>query len=57
MTTPKPSSPGERRDVPARRPYHPPVLVEYGSIAKLTQSGGSTRSESGVPFMRMMACL
>lgn len=41
---------------PARRPYVAPELVEYGSIAKLTQSGGSTRSESGVPVMRM-ACL
>jgi hypothetical protein len=28
-----------------RRPYCPPVLTEYGSIAKLTRSGGSTSLE------------
>jgi hypothetical protein len=38
---------------PKRRPYAKPALHEYGSIAKLTQSGGTTRSESG----GMMACL
>ena len=30
-----------------RRPYTKPALQEYGSIAKLTQSGGSTRTEFG----------
>lgn len=28
-----------------RRPYARPTLQEYGSIAKLTQSGGSTINE------------
>ena len=27
-----------------RRGYTPPSLIEYGSVAKLTQSGGSTQS-------------
>jgi hypothetical protein len=31
----------------ARRPYAPPTLVEYGSVAKLTQSGGNTVVEHG----------
>ena len=30
-----------------KRPYAKPIIREYGSIAKLTQSGGSTRSEAG----------
>jgi hypothetical protein len=45
---------GER---PARRPYQRPVLTEYGSISKLTRSGGATRSESASPRMRLMNCL
>jgi hypothetical protein len=28
-----------------RKPYWKPQLVEYGSVAKLTQTGGTTRSE------------
>jgi hypothetical protein len=42
-----------RADAPAasgaRRPYTKPTIREYGSIAKLTQSGGSTKPESGLP--------
>lgn len=30
-----------------RRPYSRPTLVEYGSVAKLTQSGGNTVVEHG----------
>jgi len=29
------------------RPYAKPRIREYGSIAKLTQSGGSTKNEAG----------
>ena len=36
-----------------KRPYAKPRIREYGSIAKLTQSGGSTRAET--PTMR--SCL
>ena len=41
--------PDVARPVPPapKRPYAKPRLWEYGSIAKLTQSGGSTRSEPG----------
>jgi hypothetical protein len=38
---------------PDRRPYHTPELVEYGSVAKLTQGGGM----SGTDFQMMMSCL
>jgi hypothetical protein len=30
-----------------RKPYTKPVVREYGSIAKLTQSGGTTKAEPG----------
>ena len=29
-----------------RKPYAPPRLVRYGHVAKLTQSGGSTTSDT-----------
>jgi hypothetical protein len=44
------------RDEPAqasRRPWTAPELTEYGSVAKLTQSGGSTAMEKGVPRQKM----
>lgn len=34
-----------------KRPYAKPRIQEYGSIAKLTQSGGSTKIEAGSPMM------
>lgn len=37
-----------------KRPYAKPKLLEYGSVAKLTQSGGSTTSE---PAPKMKKCL
>ena len=46
---PEPVSP------PPRKRYSTPRLEEYGHVAKLTQSGGSTKSEAGNP--RMRACL
>jgi hypothetical protein len=30
-----------------RKPYKKPNLVEYGSVAKLTQAGGSKASDAG----------
>jgi hypothetical protein len=38
-----------------KRPYAKPKIHEYGSIAKLTQSGGSTKPEFST--MRAGACL
>ena len=38
-----------------RRPYAAPELVEYGTVAKLTQTGGGSVFDFG--GMMMMACL
>jgi hypothetical protein len=32
-----------RDDQPPRQPYVAPELIEYGTVAKLTQTGGRTR--------------
>ena len=39
------------------RPYQPPVLIEYGHIAKLTQSGLGSGADGGMMANRMMMCL
>jgi hypothetical protein len=39
-----------------KRPYVKPQLEKYGSVAKLTQSGGSTKSETG-PISLTGPCL
>jgi hypothetical protein len=39
-----------------RKPYEPPRLVEYGSIAKLTQGSATVGSDGGAGFMNM-SCL
>jgi hypothetical protein len=39
-----------------RRPYVAPELVEYGTVAKLTQSGGVSGFDFG-NMMSMMSCL
>ena len=41
---------------PPRKRYSTPHLEEYGHVAKLTQSGGTTMAETGVPAM-MTGCL
>jgi hypothetical protein len=38
---------------PPRRPYTAPTLVEYGSVAKLTQGNGTVRSGDGGAMMRL----
>ncbi len=37
---------------PLRKEYTTPRLQEYGHVARLTLSGGSTRSEQGNPLRR-----
>jgi hypothetical protein len=48
------NAPDKRQE--ERRPYVAPELVEYGSVAKLTQTGGATFNDF-MGMMRMMACL
>jgi hypothetical protein len=38
---------------PPRRPYVSPELVEYGSVAKLTQTGGMTSTDFFFNLRRM----
>jgi hypothetical protein len=47
-----PASGDEAKPMRDRRPWETPQLIEYGSVAKLTQSGGSTAKESGVPSQK-----
>jgi hypothetical protein len=48
-------TPEEAARAPRKRAYRAPVLVEYGSVAKLTQAGGSTRSDA--PGTERRQCL
>jgi hypothetical protein len=52
-----PTSTDEAKPTRDRRPWETPQLIEYGSVAKLTQSGGSTAKETGVPSRGMAMCL
>jgi hypothetical protein len=40
-------------DAPAKRTYVPPALVEYGTVAKLTQTGGMTSTDFFFGLRRM----
>jgi len=51
-----PASNAVQNDVrAARRPYLAPELIEYGTVAKLTQTGGGSVTDFG--NMMRMACL
>ncbi len=43
-------------DLPAKKRYSQPTLTEYGSVAKLTMTKGTTTSEAGTPNIKK-ACL
>ena len=48
---------GERTQ-PEKKPYRPPRLTEYGSVAKLTQGGNGTLPDDGSGIANMMmSCL
>jgi len=42
----------ERGPREPKRPYATPRLTEYGSVAKLTQGGGSLQVDGGSTFKR-----
>jgi hypothetical protein len=44
------------REEGRKRPYATPTLIEYGSVAKLTQTGGSLQADGGSSF-KMSSCL
>jgi len=57
MAERNPPGPGPNlTERPPRKRYTTPRLEEYGHVAKLTQSGGSTMDEPGQPAM-MAQCL
>jgi len=41
----------------SKKSYASPRLVEYGSIAKLTQSGAGSGADGGLVAGMMMTCL
>ena len=49
-------APTQSPRVDKRRDYSPPTIIEYGSVAKLTRSGGSTQFEGTIPAKKQM-CL
>ena len=51
----KETAPAEGKPAP-RKPYVAPVLVEYGTVAKLTQ-GTRTRRNDGANTRKRRACL
>jgi hypothetical protein len=40
-----------------KRPYHPPTLVEYGSVAKLTKGTKSVNADGPGNTMKKNVCL
>ena len=42
----------ERDPRTGKRPYAAPRLTEYGSVAKLTQGGGSLQGDGGSTFKK-----
>ena len=42
---------------PKKRPYMTPSLIDYGNVAKLTQSGQGTEGDGGLIGSMMMMCL
>ena len=45
---------GEEMASTTRRPYRSPLLIEYGSVSKLTEAAGSKNGDAG---QNMMPCL
>jgi hypothetical protein len=41
----------------AKKPYTTPQLLDYGSIAKLTQTGNGTGADGGLIAGMRMVCL
>jgi hypothetical protein len=42
---------------PRLKPYASPTLIEYGNIAKLTQTGTGSGADGGKSATKMMVCL
>ena len=44
-------------DRPAKKPYTAPEVVEYGSVAKLTQSGAGSITDGTFTNSQLKSCL
>jgi len=51
----RPAPVGDER--PAKKPYAAPEIVEYGSVAKLTQSGAGSISDGTMTNSQLKSCL
>ena len=40
-------------DAGVKKRYEPPMLIEYGDIATLTQTGGLTKTDTGAKKQRI----
>ena len=49
--------PSDRDRVERRRPYRRPALIEYGSVARLTQGTATVGNDGPGNTMRQMQCL
>ena len=54
---PTDKNPGEERDRAGKKPYRSPELIEYGSVAKLTQANAGSGADGGMKASQMMTCL
>jgi hypothetical protein len=54
---PPSSDPIERPGGSTRKPYRAPQLIEYGSVAKLTQSSAGSGADGSAKAGKMKTCL
>jgi hypothetical protein len=40
-----------------KKPYRTPEMIEYGSVAKLTQSNAGSAGDTGMKASQMRSCL
>jgi len=48
---------GNRRETAGKKRYRTPELIEYGSVAKLTQSSAGSGADGGGNASKMKSCL
>lgn len=49
----------QQKDRPAgrKKPYSPPTMLEYGSVAKLTETKGGSRADGKSGMTMVQKCL
>lgn len=46
-----------KEGVGKRKPYHPPALITYGHISKLTMANAGSGADGGTRATKMRTCL